>query len=111
MDPGRHRQLLRAETEAPEAFTGALCAPPVGPRRLVVGGSSTDTDRAIIVWHLQEFSVPHPNDPNGWVGRGVEDCCSPEYSLFGRSRFEISEHMWRFLKHRKGPQPRRRQEE
>ena len=76
--------------------------PPAKRNIIVVGGFPADTERDIIVRHLREFSGPHPREPDGWDGRGVEDCYAPEYSSFGRIRFASSEHMWRFLKHHKG---------
>lgn len=59
-------------------------------------------DPAIVVRNLKECPGPHPNGPNGWDGRGVEDCYSLECSSFGRIRLENSEHILDVLKHHKG---------
>ena len=43
-----------------------------------------------------------PNEDRDWRGEGVSDCFAPNFSSFGRIKFETCDDMWKFLKAFKG---------
>ena len=74
--------------------------PPAKRMVIVVGGFPKDTPKEHIVRQLRE--IIQPNAERGWRGEGVSDCFAPNFSSFGRIKFETSDDMWKFLKAFKG---------
>ena len=67
---------------------------------IVVGGFPKDTPKEHIVRQLRDITLP--DAARGWRGEGVSDCFAPNFSSFGRIKFESCEFMWQFLKAFKG---------
>ena len=59
-----------------------------------------DTPKEHIIRQLRDIILP--DAARGWRGEGVSDCFAPNFSSFGRIKFENSEFMWQFLKAFKG---------
>ena len=74
--------------------------PPAKRTIIVVGGFPKDTPKEHIVRQLREIILP--DAARGWRGQGVSDCYAPNFSSFGRIKFETSDDMWKFLKAFKG---------
>ena len=74
--------------------------PPAKRMVIVVGGFPKDTPKEHIVRKLRE--IIQPNAERGWRGEGVTDCYAPNFSSFGRIKFETCDDMWKFLKAFKG---------
>ena len=62
--------------------------PPAKRMVIVVGGFPKDTPKEHIVRQLRE--IIQPNAERGWCGEGVSDCYAPNFSSFGRIKFETS---------------------
>ena len=74
--------------------------PPAKRVIIVVGGFPKDTPKEHIIRQLRDIILP--DAARGWRGEGVSDCFVPNFSSFGRIKFENSEFMWQFLKAFKG---------
>ena len=74
--------------------------PPAKRMIIVVGGFPKDTPKEHIVRQLRDIVLA--DAARGWRGEGVSDCFAPNFSSFGRIKFEKSEFMWQFLKAFKG---------
>ena len=74
--------------------------PPAKRVIIVVGGFPKDTPKEHIIRQLRDMILP--DAARGWRGEGVSDCFAPNFSSFGRIKFENSEFMWQFLKAFKG---------
>ena len=74
--------------------------PPEKRMVIVVGGFPKDTPKEHIVRQLR--NIIQPNADRGWLGDGVSDCYAPNFSSFGRIKFETCDDMWKFLKAFKG---------
>ena len=74
--------------------------PPAKRVIIVVGGFPKDTPKEHIIRQLRD--IVRPDATRGWHGEGVSDCFAPNFSSFGRIKFENSDFMWQFLKAFKG---------
>ena len=74
--------------------------PPAKRMIIVVGGFPKDTPKEHIIRQLRDIILL--DAAREWRGEGVSDCFAPNFSSFGRIKFENSEFMWQFLKAFKG---------
>ena len=65
--------------------------PPAKRVIIVVGGFPKDTPKEHIIRQLRDIILP--DAARGWRGEGVSDCFAPNFSSFGRIKFENSEFM------------------
>ena len=105
----RHKTEILERKNASSTATGSAArqalrpvdwTPPAKRMVIVVGGFPKDTPKEHIVRQLRE--IIQPNAERGWRGEGVTDCYAPNFSSFGRVKFETSDDMWKFLKAFKG---------
>ena len=105
----RNYSSTASSTSAADGATGSAVrhalrptdwTPPAKRMIIVVGGFPKDTPKEHIIRQLRDIILP--DAARGWRVEGVSDCYAPNFSSFGRIKFETSEFMWQFLKAFKG---------